>query len=307
MGIPLLDARKLAADNKTTHERLVSLAKAAHLFAEEAQNDLGVAYQEAFDTYLAPFADAFARIKNVELTDLPSLEAVPELKGMDVELRGVALGAVAGLTTLAGGGAAGAIAGAGAFTAVGALATASTGTAIAGLSGAAATSATLAWLGGGSLAAGGLGVAGGTVVLTGLVALPVVLAVGGFLHVRGKRAVRQQQEVREELKQAEHDLNVQLKRASLATARFMDTAAVVRELVAVGETRLHELRLLIERDHDYGRYSAVERALVAESAGLATAVAAVISCGILDEDGTVTSLSTDTLDAARAAARRLAA
>ena len=43
--------------------------------------------------------------------------------------------------------------------------TASTGTAISSLSGVAATNATLAWLGGGTLAAGGLGMAGGAIVL----------------------------------------------------------------------------------------------------------------------------------------------
>lgn len=55
-------------------------------------------------------------------------------------------------------------------TAVGALASASTGTAISTLSGAAATNATLAWLGGGSLAAGGGGVAAGAAVLTTITA-----------------------------------------------------------------------------------------------------------------------------------------
>lgn len=45
---------------------------------------------------------------------------------------------------------------------------ASTGTAISTLSGAAATKATLAWFGGGSLAAGGFGVAGGGIVLAGI-------------------------------------------------------------------------------------------------------------------------------------------
>jgi hypothetical protein len=53
-------------------------------------------------------------------------------------------------------------------TAVGALATASTGTAISGLSGAAATNATLAWLGGGSIAAGGSGIVGGAALLAGI-------------------------------------------------------------------------------------------------------------------------------------------
>jgi hypothetical protein len=66
-------------------------------------------------------------------------------------------------------------------------ATASTGTAIGGLSGAAAANATLAWFGGGSLAAGGYGMAGGTVVLGGIAVAPVAL-VGGLamLHSGGK-------------------------------------------------------------------------------------------------------------------------
>ncbi len=49
-----------------------------------------------------------------------------------------------------------------------ALGAASTGTAISSLSGVAATNATLAWLGGGSIAAGGGGIAAGTAVLTGI-------------------------------------------------------------------------------------------------------------------------------------------
>lgn len=74
----------------------------------------------------------------------------------------------------------GAMAGLAAYGTVGMLASASTGTAIATLSGAAAQSATLAWLGGGSLAAGGFGVAGGTMALGGIVLGPA-LAIGGFM------------------------------------------------------------------------------------------------------------------------------
>lgn len=51
---------------------------------------------------------------------------------------------------------------------VAAVGTAGTGTAISTLSGVAATRATLAVLGGGTLAAGGLGIAGGAVVLGGI-------------------------------------------------------------------------------------------------------------------------------------------
>lgn len=65
-----------------------------------------------------------------------------------------------------GGATAGAVTAAGTTAAVAAFGSASTGTAIASLSGAAATKATLAWLGGGALVAGGGGVAMGVIVLT---------------------------------------------------------------------------------------------------------------------------------------------
>lgn len=75
---------------------------------------------------------------------------------------------------------AGALAGVASYGGAMMFASASTGTAISALTGVAATNATLAWLGGGSLAAGGLGMAGGMAVLGGIVAGPI-LAVGGIL------------------------------------------------------------------------------------------------------------------------------
>lgn len=46
------------------------------------------------------------------------------------------------------------------------------------MSGVAATNATLAWLGGGSLATGGLGMAGGAIVLGSVVAAPAIFICG---------------------------------------------------------------------------------------------------------------------------------
>ncbi|RDU59865.1 hypothetical protein [Helicobacter sp. MIT 14-3879] len=87
------------------------------------------------------------------------------------------------LGSLAAGSMAGAMAGFGAYGGAGLLASASTGTAISTLSGAAATNATLAWFGGGSLAAGGFGMAGGAWVLGGVVAAPA-LAVASFIFAK---------------------------------------------------------------------------------------------------------------------------
>jgi hypothetical protein len=70
-------------------------------------------------------------------------------------------------------------------------ATASTGAAIGSLSGAAATNASLAWFGGGALAAEGAGVAGGTAILGGIAVAPVVLAGGLALLHTGSKALDQ--------------------------------------------------------------------------------------------------------------------
>lgn len=110
-----------------------------------------------------------------EGVDLPEYEA-EELKKISAGA-GVLLGGLSGAAA----GTAGGFAAAGATTsAVIALGTASTGTAISTLSGVAATNATLAALGGGSLATGGGGMALGTAVLGGAT-LGIGLLVGGII------------------------------------------------------------------------------------------------------------------------------
>lgn len=129
------------------------------------------------------FSDLFEQIKNRPHfatyrrndLDLPKYNR-EDLKKVSVGA-GVILGGLGGAAV----GTAGAVAASGATTAaVTAVGVASTGTAISGLSGAAATNAILAFLGGGSLAAGGGGMALGTAVLGGAT-LGVGLLVGGII------------------------------------------------------------------------------------------------------------------------------
>ena len=94
-----------------------------------------------------------------------------------------AIDALTGVTKGIGAGAAVAMA---AYNLVGALGSASTGTAILSLSGAAATNATLAWLGGGSLAVGGGGMALGSIVLGGLVTGPALLVASFFIGAKAE-------------------------------------------------------------------------------------------------------------------------
>jgi hypothetical protein len=106
------------------------------------------------------------------------------------ELRDVvaSLGNIAASATgaAAGGAVAGATAVAGAYATAAAFGTASTGAAISGLSGIAARNATLAWLGGGSLASGGGGVAAGMVTLVSVVLTPLALLPALVMAVKAR-------------------------------------------------------------------------------------------------------------------------
>lgn len=296
--LPLLDAQKLSKSNQSAYQKLMSEHLGFETDAVGAQAALDAAFTRAFEEFLSPFAQSFALLKNVTLDELPTTTATPELNEINVELRGVGIQAVDALTTLAGGSAAGAAVGGLTFAAVGAFATASTGAAIGGLSGAAATSATLAWLGGGSVAAGGYGVAGGTMVLGGIVAAPVLLALGGFVYYKGKSALREQERVDVELKKAAAEFKVQRAAADVVIAQITRTADVATRLTKSGAGPLAYFSGLVRRNDDYTTYDEVQRGMVAELAGLATTIAAVIACPIVTEDGTVSPISAETLAAA---------
>lgn len=103
------------------------------------------------------------------------------------------------LGAVAGAGAAGAAAGFAVYGGVMTLGAASTGTAISALSGAAATKATLAAIGGGSLASGGLGIAGGTAILGAAVAGPILAIAGWAYDSHGTEALKKATAIRAEM------------------------------------------------------------------------------------------------------------
>ena len=128
-------------------------------------------------------SELFERIKNrPEFADVKiGNVSIPKFEGEEIKKASVGASVLVGGLSGAALGTAGGFAASGATTAaVMALGTASTGTAISALSGAAATNATLAALGGGSLAAGGGGIALGTTIL-GAATLGVGLLVGGVI------------------------------------------------------------------------------------------------------------------------------
>lgn len=114
---------------------------------------------------------------------------------------------------------------------------ASTGTLIGSLSGAAAWNATLAWLGGGSLAAGGGGMALGSLVLGGITIGPAVLIGGFVLAGEGEKAL---------IKAREYEAQVNTAIANIEAAKdFMQQV----------KRRITELTDLVESLYDHANQS----------------------------------------------------
>ncbi|MGF1276743.1 chemotaxis protein [Acetobacter pasteurianus] len=110
--------------------------------------------------------------------------------------------AIGVLGAAAGAGITGAATGFAIYGGVMALGAASTGTAISSLAGVAATNATLAAIGGGSLATGGLGMAGGTAILGAAVAGPVLAIVGWAYNNHGEGALKNAHKANDEVDSA---------------------------------------------------------------------------------------------------------
>lgn len=208
------------------------------------------------------------------------------------ELRGLGSFATSILGGVAGGALGGAITAFGAYSAAGIFAAASTGTAIASLSGAAATNATLAFLGGGSLAAGGLGIAGGTMVLGGLVAVPA-LAIMGF--VVGAKASAAKDEAYSNLAKAKKT-SAELMIAEDLCNDISSKCNMFVNLLNILDSYFKPLidkidEAISQHGNDYTRFSQEQKQATAAAASIAKAIKMVLDTPILDSDGNITKES----------------
>lgn len=208
-GIKMKEASDTMKLAQSKQERAIALFNTRNDETTALMDAIGTQELEILSTF-DDFSDIIEKIQGRpefkaykrEGIDLPEYEA-EELKKISAGA-GVLLGGVGGAAA----GTAGGFAAAGATTsAVMALGTASTGTAISTLSGVAATNATLAALGGGSIAAGGGGMALGTAVLGGAT-LGVGLLVGGIIfNVTGSKLSDKADEAYVQAKRTEGEVN----------------------------------------------------------------------------------------------------
>ncbi|MEU8779492.1 hypothetical protein [Streptomyces sp. NPDC048606] len=306
MPVAMVEAVLLARKNERRFEELKRRRKKLERHIRQESEAQEERRRAVYDQALVPFLAVFERLKHVDLVELAPVDRAGT--GMaDVELCELRNVAVTAVASLAGGAAAGAGVGAVAYTAVGAFAVASTGTAISGLSGAAATSATLAWLGGGSLAAGGGGVAAGTLVMTALVAGPALLAAGALLEWRGRTVKDEQKKFARRLAQAGRELKKARTELSAVFQQSREIRLVLGELSRALRARQAPFAELVDRSEDYASYGPGARALVKEMFDLAVATVAVMGAPPAGEDGRVNELSGRAVADARTRLAALAA
>jgi len=174
----------------------------------------------------------------------------------------------------------------GAYSLATTLATASTGTAIAGLSGAAATNATLAFFGGGSLAAGGLGMAGGAAVLGGLVAGPALAILG---IVASSKANANYEDAKSNLAKAKA-FKSEISAAIVESTGIRRCASMFyRFLVSLNtifEPLVYEMSTIINtKGDDFSLYSNEDKEVFAKAISMAGALKAVLDLPIIGDDG----------------------
>lgn len=293
---------KKAVDAKDKNDRAQRINNSAQRKVEEAKKkieisrkyanmsleELGQQKIDIMSNDMRRFVSAYEKIHHVELrysagieelstmSDQPtSLAALKEASLVSSELaQGLAQGTLAGGLT-----AIGAYGGAMCF------ASASTGTAIATLSGAAATNATLAFFGGGSLAAGGLGIAGGTAVLGGLVAGPALAVLGFSMNAKAEKNLNdafsnmaQANKIVEELAAASDMCDAIAKRATMFSN-------VLSELQPIFNHLIRNLEHIVARSYDYRCYTPSEQQIVCQSMAVAKAVKTMVDTPILTEQG----------------------
>ena len=246
------------------------------------------------------FVSAFEKIKNIDFTSSVGLEELEKLhidqKDFEElkELGNFAIQVAGGVTAGAAGGALTAI---GAYGAAQTFAAASTGTAIASLSGAAATNATLAFFGGGSMAAGGLGMAGGMMVLGGLVAGPALLVMGLITGAKSQEKLdqalinkAQAEEIMEALHVASDQCSAIRRRAYLFYSLLAHLDTYLLPLVWQMED------IIAKQGTDYRTYSPESKKVIMAAASNAGSVKAVLDVPILTDDGSLTEQSGEIVD-----------
>lgn len=293
------DMNKAQSINKNAQEIFDETKKKID-YARESTNtvieNLGKNKIKICSTTMKNFVDNFSQIKNIDFQNSVGME---ELRGFNpnspefIDMKNTSFKAKELATGAGGGLAAGGLAAIGAGSLATTIGVASTGTAIGTLSGAAATNATLAWLGGGALSAGGFGMAGGMAVLGGIVAGPALAIGGAFMASKAEKALndaRSNMDMARKFEQEGKNICTTLDGIK-ARANQIDNCLDdlnIRFYSAVD--RMKDVLDFV--GYDFRNYNEKAINIVMKSVNLAQTVKIVLDTSLLKEDGTLNEYET---------------
>jgi hypothetical protein len=253
--------------------------------------NLGKEKLEISANELNDFIRIFSKIKNIDSSEIDILD---ELKNINLfkeeikEIEEITLKATDVLGQGIAGVGAGALLGWGTYGGVMALGTASTGTAIGGLSGVAATNATLAWLGGGSLAAGGGGMALGSMVLGGVIAGPALLLSGSLLSSKAKKNLNNAYSNFSEARTFESNIEKGIIELEYIKDTANQIAGILRNIKYELKTFNYKMDFIINFEKQWSKFSIEEKQIIAAEVKMAQLAKLIISTPLLNENGMLT-------------------
>lgn len=286
---------KEASDVQERAEKLIKNEQAWMKYAKDKANsaikELGKTKLQSSANEINDFVNIYSQIKSVELQESVGLDEMRRINMSSSslkEMKNTALGAIDVLGGGIAGVGAGVLLGWGTYGGVMALGTASTGAAIGGLSGVAATNATLAWLGGGAIAAGGGGMALGTVVLGGIIAGPALLVAGGIFGAKAKEKLHnaysnlsEAQRIVSELKTAEATLDIITDNAK----QLNDIIHKIRKIVSTANC---EMKNVVDNNTNWKEYSKIDKNTIIAAMKSVQILKKLIDMPLLTEDGMLT-------------------
>lgn len=295
-------AQELHQSAQALYDQAQTELNAARTAAEHSLQRLGQTKISAWEGQIARFVALFEQIKNVELSGavtsdglnpaLFSRQDLLQLRDTSIRLAELSKGGTAALG-------AGALAGLASYAGVTTFAAASTGTAISALSGAAATNATLAWFGGGSLAAGGLGMAGGTLILSSIITGPA-LAVGGWmLSAQARESLAKAQANLADAQKAAEELKTATALVLAIQQAALEFEATITRLAASMNPALDTLADIINQGQDYARYTPAQKHEVHRAVLFAQVMKLLLETPLLTPEGMLTSAHAQALAAGR--------
>lgn len=291
-GVASYDS-SVADDMNSDSERLVndcqSLTNVKREACNESLEQLGRKKYDAISKTLTRFIEQYGKLKNVKLDSLKDLDdltisdfndhGLAEIKKEVSMLASSAMGLGSGATG-------GAMAAFGAYNGTMMLASAGTGTAIGSLGGVAATNATLAWLGGGTLASGGMGMAGGVAVLGVLAAGPALLIFGSVMGAKADQKINNARANKEKAQAFEAETNVVVTKLEGITEVTELMSGLLSTLRSHCRRSCNKLEAIIETSGtDYSKFNEEQQGIVFKTVKLAQLIKAVIDTAILDEEG----------------------